>query len=175
MDKPVQPTVSTQASLQAPVVSSGRVGAALARAIDIASEHHCSMSLIAVGIDNKAVHTARHDVSDDVLEQRVGGVLASMLRNIDLIGYVSGGFMIITAPSFHFEGEEIAMRLTRAINAIDITDLPELTLSCGIAAYRPGDTATSMHERAVAALERSQARGEGLTEADDVDESQFSP
>jgi GGDEF domain-containing protein len=173
MDKPVQFT--TSASLSS-VVSPGRLGAALARAVDIASEHRCSMSLIAIAIDNTAAQEVRYGLSVEQLEQQVSNVLMQMLRNIDVIGHRSdGGFLIITAPAFHFEGQELATRLTKAIKNLMIEELPELTLSCGVAAYQPDDTATSFYERALAALARSQAQGGGCTVADEVDESTFSP
>jgi GGDEF domain-containing protein len=173
MDKPVQPTTSV---LLSSVVSPGRLGAALARAIDIASEHRCSMSVIAIAIDDIDSHTTRHHLTVAQLEQRVGDAIVHMLRNIDIIGHrQDGGFMIITAPAFHFEGTEVATRLTDAMKNVTIADVPGLTLSCGVAAYQTGDTATSFCERALAALALSQARGGGCTVADEVDETTFSP
>lgn len=173
MDKPVQPTTSL---LLSSVVSPGRLGAAIARAIDIASEHRCSMSLIAIAIDDMDNHMAKHSLSAEQLEQHVGDAIMQMLRNIDIIGHRSdGGFMIITAPAFHFEGTEVATRLAQAIKNVTIESMPELTLSCGVAAYQVNDTATSFCERALAALDRSVARGGGCTVSDEVDETSFSP
>lgn len=173
MNQPVQPTTS---ELQTSVVSSGRLGAALARAVDIACEHRCSVSVIAVAIDDLAAHAAQRDLAVEVLEHHVASALGRILRNIDIIGYRSGGgLMIITAPAFHFEGEEVAHRLANAISSFTVEGLPALTLSCGVAAFQTGDTATSLSERALAALERSQARGGGCTVADEIDESTFSP
>lgn len=173
MNKSAQLTTST---LSASVASPGRLGAALARAVDIAHEHRCSLSVIAVAIDDVAEQAARHGLSVEQLEQQVGSVLVGMLRNLDLVGRRhDGGFMIVTAPSFHFEGKEVATRLTKAIKNVTVAGLPELTLSCGVAAYRADDTATSFGERAMAALNRSLARGGGCTVSEDVDESQFSP
>lgn len=173
MDKPVQPTTSL---LLSSVISPGRLGAALARAVDIASEHRCSMSLIAIAIDDLAARATERGLTAELLEQQVADTLVHILRNIDIIGYRSGGgLMIITAPAFHFEGEEVAHRLANAISRFTVEGLPALTFSCGVAAYQTGDTATSFSERALAALERSQARGGGCTVADEIDESTFSP
>jgi len=173
MNKSAQPTTSM---LSASVVSPGRLGAALARAVDIAQEHRCSLSVIAVAIDDAAEQAAQQGLSVAQLEQQVGSILVNMLRSIDIVGRrPEGGFIIITAPSHHFEGEEVAARLIKAVKNVVVEGSPELTLSCGVAAYRANDTATSFSERAVAALARSLARGGGCTVSEDVDESTFSP
>jgi GGDEF domain-containing protein len=173
MDKPVQPTTSL---LLSSVISPGRLGAALARAVDIASEHRCSMSLIAIAIDDLAARATERGLAAEQLEQQVADTLVHILRNIDIIGYRSGGgLMIITAPAFHFEGEEVATRLTNALSRFNTTGLSALSLSCGVASYQPGDTATRFSERALAALEQARANGGACIVADEIDESTFSP
>ncbi|MEM6430552.1 MAG: diguanylate cyclase, partial [Deinococcota bacterium] len=108
----------------------------------------------------------------DTVVNLVGKTISSQLRNIDLIGYnPSHTFTVITAPAFHVEGEQVAVRLCQTISQLAVDDLPQLVLNCGVSAYRPEDRPASLLARAEQALARARLRGSGCVESDGANES----
>jgi GGDEF domain-containing protein len=153
------------------IVSQHRLDQALVRVIDIANKHPCSVSLIAI----KVLESSAHDKHFDKVLTRIGKAISGQLRNIDLIGYGPGhpehDFMVVTAPAFHVEGKQVAVRLCQSIRTLTIDDVPQLNLACGVSAYRSGDTPNSLLTRAKRALTKVSLKNKRYIASDGANES----
>ncbi|MEM7734981.1 MAG: diguanylate cyclase [Deinococcota bacterium] len=162
--------------LSALIVSQQRLAEALLRVVDIASKHPCSVSLIAIEIHELATYAHNQGVQVDKVVASVGKTISAQLRNIDLIGYspdYGHTFTVITAPAFHVEGEQVAVRLCQSISALELNDLPQLQLTCGVSSYRSGDTPDSLLTRAQKALAKAKLSGSGCIASDGANESEL--
>jgi diguanylate cyclase (GGDEF)-like protein len=82
--------------------------------------------------------TYGHDVGDKVL-QTIGNFFQKNIRDVDIIARYGGEEFIVMIPEADSEAAYcMAERLREQFSEIDLGELPNITISLGIAAY-PGD------------------------------------
>jgi diguanylate cyclase (GGDEF)-like protein len=128
------------------------------------------LALLALDIDHfKRINdTHGHETGDRVL-QRVANAARAAVRKGDAVGRTGGEeFLALLPDAGPDEAGEIAERLRAAVAAIDVSDLaPDLrvTVSVGLAARRPNETAIdALARRADEALYRAKERGRNRVE-----------
>lgn len=103
-----------------------------------------------------------HGVGDEVLT-RFAGIARASLREADYIGRLGGEEFVLMLPNTDCaEAARVAERLRSALENTDFSDLvPELqvTVSAGLAQYRPGETLDTMMARADACLYEAKEAG----------------
>ena len=99
-----------------------------------------------------------HQTGDEVLRQ-VASTISTSLRSIDSLGRYGGEEFVLVLPQTPRDGaREKAERVRRAIDLSCPSGEP-LTVSIGVAGYRPGDSADTLLARADAALYEAKAQG----------------
>lgn len=105
-----------------------------------------------------------HDVGDQVLVALAERVRTS-LRDVDLLGRWGGEEFIIILPEAGLqEGLPIAQALCASVAARPLFGDHAITISCGVAEVRPGDTADSLFHRADAAMYVAKRKGRNRAE-----------
>jgi len=147
------------------------------RASQIAAmEHGQPLSTLLIDIDHfkKFNDTFGHGVGDQVL-RLVASILRKWVREQDLPARYGGEELIVVLPSSDLStGKAIAERIRRAICACQIKrrstgePLPGVTVSIGVAEFRPGESMAGLIERCDKALYRAKASGRNrvLTESE---------
>ena len=128
------------------------------------------LSVILVDLDHfKAINdTWGHAVGDDSLV-RCAEALTSRCRPTDVVGRFGGDEFLVLLPGTRLEdAEDVAERLRSGIPAIPMDwfflPRPPLTMSLGVAQYRPGEPSAVLIRRADAALYRAKRAGRDRTE-----------
>ncbi|WP_416390900.1 GGDEF domain-containing protein [Alloalcanivorax xenomutans] len=116
--------------------------------------------------------TYGHQAGDAVL-QRFANVASHCLRRTDVLARYGGEEFAILFPRSHHEACLAAItRLRERFAEARYAFAPDLrvTLSCGLAAYQPGDTARTLLERADQALYRAKSEGRNRVSMDPIRE-----
>jgi diguanylate cyclase (GGDEF)-like protein len=125
-------------------------------------------ALVIMDIDHfKHVNDSHgHPVGDGVL-QAMARILRENTRDADALARFGGEEFVIVCRHSNLEGAvDSAERVRAAIAAHDFAGVGNVTASFGAAACCEGDTATSLLERADAALYRAKSAGRDRVEAD---------
>ncbi len=120
-----------------------------------------SFSVLMLDIDRfKSINdTYGHYVGDEILRE-LAARLKGELRESDIFGRWGGEeFIVITPVSATKEGRALGERLRASLKARPLAKHHEVTVSCGVASYRPGDTLGTLVSRADAALYRAKEGG----------------
>ncbi|MCE2943243.1 MAG: diguanylate cyclase [Lysobacteraceae bacterium] len=135
----------------------------LAREIERCEVQGTMASLLALDLDHfKAINDAHgHAVGDDALRaftQRIRG----QLRQSDHLARLGGEEFIVLLPGASLEkASEVAERLRDCVADAPLLDAPRVavTVSIGVAAFRPGDSGTELLARADAAAYEAKRSG----------------
>ncbi len=120
-----------------------------------------SFSVLMLDIDRfkKINDTYGHYVGDDILRE-LAARLKGELRESDIFGRWGGEeFIVITPVTDKDEGHALAERLRLSLKAKPLAKRHRVTVSCGLAHYRSGDTLDTLVNRADAALYRAKEGG----------------
>ncbi|GHE21058.1 sensor domain-containing diguanylate cyclase [Halomonas urumqiensis] len=111
--------------------------------------------------------THGHELGDRVLSSLAREV-EQVLRESDFLGRWGGEEFVVLATNSDLEaGLGLAERLRQRIAELEIGGLPEgVTISIGVAAWRPGDTRKRLLARADEAMYRAKAAGRDRVEAE---------
>jgi diguanylate cyclase (GGDEF)-like protein len=104
-----------------------------------------------------------HEIGNEVL-RRVGGTIRSLARDADIAARYGGEEFAVLLRGDDSHGYELAERLRRAVQSIEVPvrgrGQASVTISAGVTALRAGvDDETALIERADAALYESKHRG----------------
>ena len=130
---------------------------ALARAV----RHAEPFSVVLGDIDHfKRVNDTFGHNAGDVVLQAVARELATGLRAVDMAGRWGGEEFLMVLDRCDDEGAgQLAERVRQRVAALDHPEVGCVTMSFGVAAYRPGDDRSSLVGRADAALYAAKASG----------------
>jgi mutator protein MutT len=154
----------------------------LVEEVDRATRYGRPLSLILIDVDELEALNDRHGrgVGDQILAQLVG-LMAQSARAIDHVGRVAGGFALLLPETTAGAALGISERLRADIAARRLSargpvegvghDV-QCTVSCGVAALRPGRTGqlAGLIDRADAALWRAKLAGRNRTIVDTIDD-----
>lgn len=120
-----------------------------------------TLSVMLIDIDHfKQVNDGHgHEVGDEVLTT-LARLLASRVRACDLVGRWGGEEFLLLAPATHeSEAWELAERIRQAVAGTVFPHGTPLTISLGVAEFRPGDHREALLRRADNALYSAKAGG----------------
>ena len=120
-----------------------------------------SFSVLMLDIDHfKRVNdTYGHYVGDEILRE-LAARLKGELRESDIFGRWGGEeFIVITPVSATKEGRALGERLRESLKVKPLAKHHRVTVSCGVASYKPGDSLDTLVSRADAALYRAKESG----------------
>lgn len=135
-------------------------------AIRDARENNRPLALLAFDIDHfKSVNDKHgHDSGDEVLKLFAGQIQKSF-RASDLVARIGGEEFLVALPmTAQQKAEELADAARGTIKGrpatkIGQTDVPNITVSIGVAMLAPGDTAETLKKRADEALYKAKQQG----------------
>jgi diguanylate cyclase (GGDEF)-like protein len=118
-----------------------------------------SIALVDVDAMKHINDTAGHSAGDKVL-RRVGALLHSLLREVDLAGRFGGEEFLLVLPNTPAEAASVpARRILEAIRDTEAEPGLRATVSIGIAGVLPSESLAALMERAEVALRRAKAAG----------------
>jgi diguanylate cyclase len=149
---------SREATLDPLTGVSNRAGLdqALGTALADASSGRSRLTLAVVDIDHfkRLNDSYGHQAGDEVL-RLVGRALVASTRSIDAVGRLGGDEFVVVFRDADLHGAmEMAERIRRSILECDVREifggevLGGVTASIGVAAFEPGDSTTTLFERA---------------------------
>lgn len=119
----------------------------------------CATLMIDIDHFKRLNDTFGHPVGDEVLRQ-VATRLRNQLRAGNTLGRWGGEEFVVVAPhSEVHEAQRLGERLRHAIRSEPVADEHMLTISIGVAVYRPGDTPETLIDRADRALYQAKQGG----------------
>ncbi len=122
------------------------------------------ISVILIDVDRfKEINDTKGHLAGDEVLKRVSLCFKDNLRPTDLLARWGGDEFIILAESDGNQALDTAKRLCRAVQEIDFSpeleSIGNITISCGVTGFLPGDTIDSITHRADQALYRSKEAG----------------
>ncbi|GAB6064462.1 GGDEF domain-containing protein [Deferrisoma palaeochoriense] len=109
-----------------------------------------------------------HRAGDKVL-RAIAQIAGSQIREVDFFGRYGGEEFVVLLPETPLEAAvKVAEKIRRSVEAFRFHARGEpvpITVSCGVAQFRPGDTAASAFQRADEALYRAKEGGRNRVEA----------
>lgn len=123
----------------------------------------------------KRVNDTNGHLAGDWQLKMVVSAVQNELRNIDYIGRYGGDeFLVVLTQTPLAGARECAERFCRALGRISAGEKNFVTISIGIAEYRPGESMTQAIQRADVALYRAKERGRNRIECESAETlSQF--
>ncbi|SEM22842.1 GGDEF domain-containing protein [Halomonas daqiaonensis] len=110
--------------------------------------------------------TQGHEAGDEVLVT-LSRVLQNILRPTDNLGRWGGEeFLVLASDCDLIGGRHLAERLRRSAEALDLGKLGRVTISVGVAAWRPGESRKTLVARADQAMYRAKEGGRNRVEAE---------
>jgi diguanylate cyclase (GGDEF)-like protein len=137
--------------------------------LSTAQRNHRPLSALMVDIDHfKRVNdTHGHSTGDEVIKT-VARVLATHLRNHDIVGRLGGEEFAAIMPEMHGDPVEAAERIRAAVEAATSPGSHgpvSVTISAGLAELKPDDTLDTLLSRADEALYRAKRQGRNRVHA----------
>ncbi|RMG85860.1 MAG: diguanylate cyclase [Candidatus Dadabacteria bacterium] len=109
-----------------------------------------------------------HRAGDKVLKA-IAQIAGSQIREVDFFGRYGGEEFVVLLPETPLEAAvKVAEKIRRSVEAFRFHARGEpvpITVSCGVAQFRPGDTAATAFQRADEALYRAKEGGRNRVEA----------
>lgn len=142
-----------------------RVMADLDRLIIEARRFSDSLMLVVFDIDHfKQVNDTFGHIEGDKVLQRVSQIALNQARDFDLIGRVGGEeFVWIIPRTSQVQAQQMAERLRQAVShGSSVGEVPNVTISIGLAKLSSGDTSLTLFSRADDALYAAKEAGRNL-------------
>ena len=142
-----------------------RVMADLDRLIIEARRFSDSLMLVVFDIDHfKQVNDTFGHIEGDKVLQRVSQIALNQARDFDLIGRVGGEeFVWIIPRTSQAQAQQMAERLRQAVShGSSVGEVPNVTISIGLAKLSSGDTSLTLFSRADDALYAAKEAGRNL-------------
>ncbi|MBS9405747.1 GGDEF domain-containing protein, partial [Halomonas sp. TRM85114] len=119
--------------------------------------------------------THGHEAGDEVLVT-LCSVLQRILRPTDSLGRWGGEeFIVLSSDCDAVGGMHLAERLRQRTEALDLGNLGSVTISVGVAAWRPGESRKTLVARADQAMYRAKEGGRNRVEAEASSSTSPSP
>ena len=133
----------------------------LESAIARATRHRDTFSLLLLDIDHfKNVNDYYGHVTGDDVLTRFGEVLHERLRQNDVAARWGGEEFVVLADGANLENTRmLAEQMREAIAATSFSPVPRVTVSIGVAEYRPGESGDDLLKRADKALYGAKRNG----------------
>ena len=111
-----------------------------------------------------------HEIGDRVL-RRIGQLLTSESRDIDVVARFGGEEFVVLLPACdESDAKQLADRVRVALAEQDVSELPCVRMSAGIASSVMSDSIDTLLQRADSALYRAKRGGRDQAVVFDVDE-----
>ncbi len=129
------------------------------------------LSIIVVDVDRfKSINDRfGHRAGDKVLKA-IARIADSQIREVDFFGRYGGEEFVVLLPETPLAAAvKVAEKIRRSVEAFRFHTRGKpvpVTVSCGVAQFRPGDTASSAFERADQALYRAKEAGRNRVETE---------
>ena len=135
----------------------------LTREVTRAQRYDRRLALVLLDLDEfKAINDRVGHLAGDSLLAEIGERIQSVVRGVDVACRIGGDeFAVILPESVRADAEQLYRRLEVAVASRPLRSADRLHLSAGIAELQPDDLATTLFERADAALYRAKERGKG--------------
>ncbi|WP_051416025.1 GGDEF domain-containing protein [Salinivibrio socompensis] len=142
------------------------------RALAVSEERHSPFSVLLLDLDKfKRINDKWGHYAGDVVLQSFTRTVQESLRKSDIFGRFGGEEFIVFLPKCSDEvTAQIANRLLEEVERMDVpideSQTPlKVTASIGISTFQPGDTLSSLIERADSALYQAKAEGRNCVRA----------
>ncbi|MBW4549910.1 MAG: GGDEF domain-containing protein [Aphanocapsa sp. GSE-SYN-MK-11-07L] len=148
------------------VANRHQIQALLAQKLPQTQDSPQNFSILLVDLDHfKQVNDKYgHAVGDRVLKD-IAHLLAQHVRASDTLARWGGEEFLILAPTTDLaQAQHLGEKIQQVLSEVSLADQLRLTLSIGIASYRPDDTLATLLERADAALYRAKSLGRNRVE-----------
>jgi diguanylate cyclase (GGDEF) domain len=142
------------------------------RALAVSEERHSPFSVLLLDLDKfKRINDKWGHYAGDVVLQSFTRTVQEKLRKSDIFGRFGGEEFIVFLPKC--SGEVTAQIANRLLEEVESMDVPidesrtplKVTASIGISTFQPGDTLSSLIERADSALYQAKAEGRNCVRA----------
>lgn len=142
------------------------------RALAVSEERHSPFSVLLLDLDKfKRINDKWGHYAGDVVLQSFTRTVQERLRKSDIFGRFGGEEFIVFLPKC--SGEVTAQIANRLLEEVESMDVPidesrtplKVTASIGISTFQPGDTLSSLIERADSALYQAKAEGRNCVRA----------
>ena len=146
-----------------------RMEQAIDAELNAAERHDRPFALLLFDIDHfkHFNDTQGHEAGDEVLIT-LSRVLQNLLRPTDHLGRWGGEEFIVLASDCDLVGGlHLAERLRQSAEALDLGKLGGVTISIGVAAWRPGESRKALLARADRAMYRAKEGGRNQVEAEE--------
>ncbi|WP_322556838.1 diguanylate cyclase [Halomonas sp.] len=143
-----------------------RMEQAIDAELNAAERHDRSFAVLLFDIDHfkHFNDTQGHEAGDRVLVT-LCSVLQNLLRPTDNLGRWGGEeFLVLASDCDLVGGVHLAERLRQSTEELDLGNLGRVTISIGVAAWRPGDSRKSLVARADEAMYRAKEGGRNRVE-----------
>jgi diguanylate cyclase (GGDEF)-like protein/PAS domain S-box-containing protein len=138
------------------------------REIERVNRYSKPLSVIMFDIDHfKQVNdTFGHNAGDSVLK-KIAYLVRRIMRKIDYFMRWGGEeFMIISPETDREQAYILAERVRKSIGHFKFDDIGKITVSCGVAEYKEGDTENSLIKKADDAMYKAKREGRNRVEVD---------
>jgi diguanylate cyclase (GGDEF)-like protein len=135
--------------------------------IERATRYNSPLSLILFDLDNfKTVNDTYGHLSGDYVLKTVIRIIQDHIRKTDSLGRWGGEEFMLLAPETCLEqAAELAEKIRQHVELFAYKNVGTITISCGLAELKAGDTMDSLIKRADDALYRAKRKGRNRVEA----------
>ena len=139
----------------------------LAWEIERATRYNGSLSLILIDLDDfKRVNDTYGHLSGDYVLKTVIRIIQDHIRKTDSLGRWGGEeFMLLAPETGMIQAAELAEKVRRHVELFAYQNVGTITISCGLAELKVGDTIDSLIKRTDDALYKAKRKGKNRVEA----------
>jgi diguanylate cyclase (GGDEF)-like protein len=137
--------------------------------LERATRYNGTLSLILFDLDHfKIVNDTYGHLSGDYVLKTVIRIIQDHIRKTDSLGRWGGEEFMLLAPETCMEqAAELAEKIRQHVELFTYKDVGTVTISCGLAELKVGDTIDSLIKRADDALYKAKRKGRNRVEADE--------
>jgi diguanylate cyclase (GGDEF)-like protein len=135
--------------------------------LERATRYNGTLSLILFDLDHfKIVNDTYGHLSGDYVLKTVIRIIQDHIRKTDSLGRWGGEeFMLLVPETCMEQAAELAEKIRRHVELFTYTNVGTVTISCGLAELKVGDTIDSLIKRADDALYQAKRKGRNRVEA----------